>query len=244
MVLRSARMRVLQSAKKFAILYRDPIPFSRMRERASMIGFYDYTVVATYISLLFGLMGIYSAAEGNLLSASVCLLLAGLLDAFDGRIARTKKNRSDAQKRFGIQIDSLNDVVCFGVLPAAIGAALGEGQTWLLTTMSFFALAALIRLAYFNVMEEERQSKTDEHRHEYLGVPVTASALVAPLALILTQTVGRASPAAVYAVMLGVLGVLYIAPIRVKKPGLVGILLMAVLGVAEFLLLLYGVMLL
>lgn len=209
-----------------------------------MIGFYDYTVVATYLSLLFGLYGIFSAAAGDLLAASVCLLLSGLLDAFDGRIARTKKNRSDAQKRFGIQIDSLNDVVCFGVLPAAIGAALGEGQTWLLATMSFFALAALIRLAYFNVMEEERQSKTDEKRHEYLGVPVTASALVAPLALILTQTLGRAAPAAVYAAFLGVLGVLYIAPVRIKKPGLGGILLMAALGVVELVLLIYGVMLL
>ena len=48
-------------------------------------------------------------------------MLAGLLDAFDGRIARTKANRTDAEKRFGIQIDSLNDLVCFGVLPAAIG---------------------------------------------------------------------------------------------------------------------------
>lgn len=209
-----------------------------------MIGFYDYTVVATYLSLLFGLYGIFSAAAGDLLAASVCLLLSGLLDAFDGRIARTKKNRSDAQKRFGIQIDSLNDVVCFGVLPAAIGAALGEGQTWLLATMSFFALAALIRLAYFNVMEEERQSKTDEKRHEYLGVPVTTSALVAPLALILTQTLGRTAPAAVYAAFLGVLGVLYIAPVRIKKPGLVGILLMAALGVVELVLLVYGVMLL
>lgn len=209
-----------------------------------MIGFYDYTVVATYLSLLFGLGGIYAAAEGYLLSASVCLLLAGLLDAFDGRIARTKKNRSDAQKRFGIQIDSLNDLVCFGVLPAAIGAALGEGQVWLLTTMSFFTLTALIRLAYFNVMEEERQSKSNENRHEYLGVPVTASALVAPLALILTQTVGRTAPAAVYAALLGVLGILYITPLHVKKPGLGGVVAMALLGIAELMMLLYGVMLL
>lgn len=83
-----------------------------------MIGVYDYTVIATYLSLLLGLGGLYSAAQNEPLDAMLCLMLAGLLDAFDGRIARTKKDRTEQEKRFGIQIDSLNDLVCFGVLPA------------------------------------------------------------------------------------------------------------------------------
>lgn len=197
-----------------------------------MIGFYDYTVVATYLSLLFGLYGIFSAAAGDLLAASVCLLLSGLLDAFDGRIARTKKNRSDAQKRFGIQIDSLNDVVCFGVLPAAIGAALGEGQTWLLATMSFFALAALIRLAYFNVMEEERQDKTNEARRYYQGMPVTSAAFVMPL-FYLAALYLKLDVTVVYALGAFVLAVLFIAPVRVKKLHLSGIIAMTLLGLGE-----------
>ena len=101
-----------------------------------MIGVYDYTVIATYLSLLFGLAGIYSASRGNLFAAILFLMLAGMLDAFDGRIARTKKNRTDTEKRFGIQIDSLNDLVCFGVLPAAIGTAMGCTAIWFLTAMS------------------------------------------------------------------------------------------------------------
>ncbi len=61
--------------------------------------------------------------NGSPYSALLCLMVSGLLDAFDGRIARTKKNRTEQEKRFGIQIDSLNDVVCFGVLAAFLGAA-------------------------------------------------------------------------------------------------------------------------
>ena len=114
-----------------------------------MIGVYDYTVIATYLSLLLGLAGIYSAAQNAPLAAMLYLMLAGLLDAFDGRIARTKANRTDAEKRFGIQIDSLNDLVCFGVLPAAIGWSTGCKNFWFMAAMSFFALCALIRLAYF-----------------------------------------------------------------------------------------------
>ena len=205
-----------------------------------MIGVYDYTVIATYLSLLFGLAGIYSASRGNLFAAILFLMLAGLLDAFDGRIARTKKNRTDTEKRFGIQIDSLNDLVCFGVLPAAIGTAMGCTAIWFLTTMAFFTLCALIRLAYFNVMEEERQEGTSEVRKFYLGVPVTSASFIVP-AYYLLSLYGGLTVYIVYAIGLFVLGVAFIAPVRVTKPGLKGILFMGLLGIAELVLFLLSV---
>ena len=206
-----------------------------------MIGVYDYTVIATYLSLLLGLGGLYSAARFEPLDAMLCLMLAGLLDAFDGRIARTKKNRSEQEKRFGIQIDSLNDVICFGVLPGVIGASLGSGEWWLRASVLFYILAALIRLAYFNVTEEERQSATNEHRKCYLGVPVTAASFVMPLFWALPLRFGSV-PTALYAVGLTLLAFLFITPLRVPKPGLKGILCMILLGAAELYLMLYGVM--
>lgn len=205
-----------------------------------MIGVYDYTVIATYLSLLFGLAGIYSASRGNLFAAILFLMLAGLLDAFDGRIARTKKNRTDTEKRFGIQIDSLNDLVCFGVLPAAIGTAMGCTAIWFLTTMAFFTLCALIRLAYFNVMEEERQEGTSEVRKFYLGVPVTSASFIVP-AYYLLSLYGGLTDYIVYAIGLFVLGVAFIAPVRMTKPGLKGILFMGLLGIAELVLFLLSV---
>ncbi len=205
-----------------------------------MIGVYDYTVIATYLSLLFGLAGIYSASRGNLFAAILFLMLAGLLDAFDGRIARTKKSRTDTEKRFGIQIDSLNDLVCFGVLPAAIGTAMGCTAIWFLTTMAFFTLCALIRLAYFNVMEEERQEGTSEVRKFYLGVPVTSASFIVP-AYYLLSLYGGLTDYIVYAIGLFVLGVAFIAPVRVTKPGLKGILFMGLLGIAELVLFLLSV---
>ena len=205
-----------------------------------MIGVYDYTVIATYLSLLFGLAGIYSASRGNLFAAILFLMLAGMLDAFDGRIARTKKSRTDTEKRFGIQIDSLNDLVCFGVLPAAIGTAMGCTAIWFLTTMAFFTLCALIRLAYFNVMEEERQEGTSEVRKFYLGVPVTSASFIIP-AYYLLSLYGGLTDYIVYAIGLFVLGVAFIAPVRVTKPGLKGILFMGLLGIAELVLFLLSV---
>lgn len=200
-----------------------------------MIGVYDYTVIATYVSLLFGLVGIYVSSHNNVPAAILCLMLAGLLDAFDGRIARTKKNRTDTEKRFGIQIDSLNDLICFGVLPAAIGVATGCEAVWFLTTMAFFTLCALIRLAYFNVMEEERQEGTSAVRKFYLGVPVTSAAFMIP-AYYLLALYGGLTDYIVYAVGLFILGVAFIAPVRVTKPGLKGIAALSFLGLAEIIL--------
>ena len=84
------------------------------------IGFYDYTVILTYASLASAILGIFEASKGNLRLAVFCIIGSGLCDMFDGVVARSKKDRTQDQKNFGIQIDSLVDVIAFGVTPAAV----------------------------------------------------------------------------------------------------------------------------
>ena len=207
-----------------------------------MIGVYDYTVIATYASLFVGLCGIFAAMDGEPLFAVLALMIAGILDAFDGRIARTKKNRTEREKRFGIQIDSLNDLVCFGVLPAVIGFASFESRSaFFLASLAFFTLAALIRLAFFNVTEEERQNTTNEVRKYYLGLPVTSAALLIPFFWILAHYL-PVSDSFGYGAACFLLGVLFITPVQVKKPGLGGILVLAALGLAELAFLIVGLL--
>ena len=88
-----------------------------------MIGYYNYTVWLTYLGMISGVSGLWMAATDKPLFAVLCLLFSGFCDLFDGKVARTKKNRSDEERRYGIEIDSLSDLICFGVLPAAIGMA-------------------------------------------------------------------------------------------------------------------------
>ena len=87
-----------------------------------MIGFFDYTTVLTYASLVSAVLGIVFSfsGDGHPFIGSFFLLICGLCDAFDGKVARTKKNRTEREKNFGIQIDSLCDVIAFGVLPGCI----------------------------------------------------------------------------------------------------------------------------
>ena len=122
-----------------------------------MIGFYDYTVILTYISLASSILGMISACYARIGWAIFFLGMSGLLDTFDGKVARTKKNRTEDEKRFGIQIDSLSDIVCFGVAPAVLCYCFGMRGIVGVAILMFYVLAGLIRLAWFNVMEEHRK---------------------------------------------------------------------------------------
>ena len=195
-----------------------------------MIGFYNYTVWLTFIGMLSSVIGIGLAFEGKLIASVICLMFSGLCDMFDGIVARTKKDRSEEEKRFGIQLDSLSDIVCFGVLPFVIGVSIGADKWWQLAIMALFALAGLIRLAYYNVTEETRQQQTCEKRKHYLGVPITTSALTVPLLFCFEKLLGAHFPLA-YTLLLLVNGACFIVPIQVKKPTKTGLLIMLVLGI-------------
>lgn len=83
--------------------------------RFFMIGVYDYTVIATYLSLLLGLGGLYSAAQNEPLDAMLCLMLAGLLDAFDGASParkRTAPNRKSASVSRSTRSTTLSASAC------------------------------------------------------------------------------------------------------------------------------------
>ena len=219
-----------------------------------MIGYYNYTMFLTYISLVSASLGIVISLSGigHPYIGMCFLLLCGLCDAFDGKVARTKKNRSETESKFGIQVDSLSDIVAFGVLPACIGAALmrtspvllkiqsgavGKVFTVLLfALMTFYVLMALIRLAYFNVTEEERQNVEEGARKYYVGLPVTSAAIVFPTILLINYLALRlrnADLSPVYFAMLGVCAVAFVLNFQLKKPGLKAILVMVGIGVIE-----------
>ena len=197
-----------------------------------MIGVYDYTVIATYVALIVSVQGIFASASGRPEVGLLCLMICGMIDTFDGKIARSKKDRTEDGKRFGIQIDSLNDLVCFGVLPAVIGFSLGMTNVLGKLVLSLFALAALIRLAYFNVLEEKRQQETTADRGSYLGLPVTTVSVVMPFFYLLAEYLSF-DMISVLSVILLMLGVAFISPLKVRKLKLPGIILAGIVVLAE-----------
>lgn len=196
------------------------------------LGFYDYTVVLTYISLGISVFGITMALEGNFRMAIFCLALSGLCDMFDGKIARTKKNRTEDEKNFGIQIDSLCDVVCFGVFPAMICYCLGVNTPAGVAALIFYSIASVIRLAYFNVTEAKRQTQTEENWKYYQGLPITSMAIILPF-LYLMRRYYMIHFLIVIHIAVIIVGLLFILNIKVKKPqNSVRILLVVVVALA------------
>ena len=220
-----------------------------------MIGVYDYTVILTYLSLISGVLGIIIAVTGvgHPEIGIFFLMLSGILDAFDGRVARTKKNRTETEKNFGVQIDSLADLICFGVLPVSIGLAQlrisgifteivrrreYEGSfamlIILLVIALFYVLAALIRLAYFNATSEIRSEEASKTGITYyIGVPVTASALVFPLVMII-HFFSDWDLTIFYFMMMLIMGMAFVINIKVRKPGNLGFAIIILLGLIEF----------
>lgn len=88
-----------------------------MRKKKMLLGFYDYTVILTYTGMLSAFAGILFSINSNFKAAIICLMFAGFCDMFDGAVASTKE-RTKNEKRFGIQIDSMSDIISFGILPA------------------------------------------------------------------------------------------------------------------------------
>ncbi|MFT3952128.1 MAG: CDP-alcohol phosphatidyltransferase family protein [Oscillospiraceae bacterium] len=196
-----------------------------------MIGFYNYSVVMTYLGLASSVLGITQVFEKNYSICFLCLLLSGICDLFDGKIARSMKNRTDHEKLFGIQIDSLCDMVCFGVFPAVLGYSLGFNYGLGLVSAYLIVQGAVIRLGFFNVMEEERQQQTTENRKEYQGLPVTSVAILLPVVYLAKNSVGAHAFPYVFQGFMVLISILFVLNIKVKKPNLKGLLILGTIAV-------------
>lgn len=180
--------------------------------------------IVTCVSLLAGLLSISSAIAGDARGAAWFILLSVLLDKLDGTAARLLRGSSE----FGLQMDSLTDLIVFGVAPAVLVLTTFTGSqtivpvTWpALREMTYvgafwFVIAAALRLAKFNVA-------SDAYGTEYFfGIPTTLSGAFVGCTFLVgykypaLRTYLQALPAAMF-----VLGFLMVSrvPLRKLKPG-------------------------
>ena len=180
-----------------------------------MVGYYNYSVYLTYGGLVSAIIGITRAMERDIKGALICLLVCGLCDLFDGTIASHCK-RTEDEKSFGMHIDSLCDMVSFGVFPALIAWGLGIRSWYGMAAMCFFVLCAVIRLAFFDVQEINILKSGAPRRDGFLGLPVTNVSLIIP-GLFAIDAMIPGSRSAWYSLVLFLLGVAFITPFKMKK---------------------------
>ncbi len=177
------------------------------------IGKYNKSVILTYVGVAAAAAGIIFAFENMTAAAMISLVIAGICDLFDGVIARRCK-RDRAEEEFGVQIDSLADVVDFLALPAVLGIELLKGMGFAkYPFLLVYILCGIIRLAWFNT-----SAAAEGVRTHYDGLPVTYSALIIPVTYAVLGFFPEFPAVVVWAAEFAVMAVLFILNVKIAKP--------------------------
>ena len=207
---------------------------NRKENKHNMIGFYDYTLILTLLSLISSVFGITQAIDGRFKLSIICLAFSGLCDAFDGKVARTKKNRTDDECSFGIQLDSLCDMVAFGAFPAVICYLLGVRGYIGCIAISYYCICSVIRLSYYNVVELNRMNMDEPSEKVYYGLPITSITIILPAVFLLELVVPEQVFPALLIAMLFAVGTCFILNFKIYRPGklvLVGLIVLTAVAV-------------
>lgn len=155
----------------------------------------------TLLNVIAGVLAIFFIIQKHITIACYLILACVVFDFLDGKLARWFGWEHD----FGAQLDSLADIISFGLAPAVLGFALLE-QNWQTTTvLIFFVCCGILRLARFNIIKQKSKKRT------YEGLPITFNGIIFPLAVLFSLKSGLLLIAYV------LMGVLMISSIKIKK---------------------------
>jgi CDP-diacylglycerol--serine O-phosphatidyltransferase len=149
------------------------------RRRLSMIRSYTWADLLTLANAICGTVSIFACLSyiaGDqtrwLWTAFVLPIFAFVFDSLDGYVARLTKSR---QSRLGADLDSLADIVSFGVAPAVLGYTLGLRGLWDTILLSYFVCCGISRLARFNVTAADMTNVETGKVNYFEGLPIPSS---------------------------------------------------------------------
>lgn len=175
------------------------------------IGQYRFCDILTMCGTLSALLGIYITIFHHYHLAIVLMIICALCDSFDGFFARKRKN-TEFEKTYGSELDSLSDIICFGLFPAIF--SIYTNSLFIVNfIVPLFVLSGLIRLTYFNALNI---TKTNEVGY-FRGVPITTSAFIYPI-VYLTIFINKELYSYLSLFVMISLAILFISNIKVKKP--------------------------
>lgn len=190
------------------------------------IGVWHPSVIMTYVGMVCSIIGIGLAMYGNSAGAMICLVLAASCDMFDGVVARCFK-RTETEKDFGVQIDSLVDVCSFVVFPSFMLLCLGKNHIATYIVAGLYGISGVARLAWFNIT-------THEAPDYFIGLPVIYSALLLPSIYLCLSVFEVASHIElwIWCSIYILLSVLFICNFQMRKPRLLARLIMLVIAIS------------
>ncbi len=179
-------------------------------DKTSRRSIYLLPNLLTSASLFSGFYAIIAAIKGNYQAAAVAILISFVLDGLDGKVARWTRTTS----RFGMEYDSLSDLVAFGVAPGILAFMWGlqdYGRLGWLAAFLYVATTAL-RLARFNTLSQSSSTRD----YYFLGLPCPSAAAVLATSVLLCQHVGIFGPVRHVAVLIMVYGLSFLMVSNVR----------------------------
>lgn len=184
---------------------------AKQSHQVSMITFIkDSANICSLTGLLCAVLGIYYAILGNFPAAIIGMIWAVLFDWCDGLIARRMKGRTDEDRAFGGQLDSLIDIVSFGILPAVLLLSSGEFSLWFLPGAFVIVATSAIRLSYFNVFGLFDKST-------YMGLALDNNAIILSFVFLFDGFFSQTMFSATLYLLCMFLAAFNLAPIRTPK---------------------------
>jgi len=179
-----------------------------------VLGYFNVAVLISFAGFLFSMLGIALAMNSRLEGALIALIVAGIMDLFDGFVAR-KLPLTIEEKRFGVELDSLLDSFSFLFSPSLLLWFSGWNSLMDGILLVLYNMAGILRLAYFNSTVKEEPKKVAF----YQGLPVTFAALFIPLFFMLKYIVPELPFVWTIRIVFALLTVLYVLKIPIPKPG-------------------------
>lgn len=176
-----------------------------------LIGCYNRSVIMTYLGVTLSLFGIFNFIYGdNIKIAIICFIGATICDLFDGVVAR-KCKRNEEEKKFGIQIDSLADMVSFAAFPFVILISVTKYSISSFIVGILYVLAAITRLAWFNITN-------DGNKRYFQGLPVAYSGLIIPVYYVFILYFDVPYVDMITQIIFAGLALLFVLNFKIKKP--------------------------
>jgi len=183
----------------------------QLYDQPTMLSFLrDLPNICSLAGLSCAVIGIFFATTGNFPATMIALIWATLFDWGDGIIARRLKGRSDESRAFGGQLDSLIDIVSFGVLPAVLLLSFGEFSPWFLPGSLIVVAACAIRLSYFNVFGLSDDSS-------YMGMAVDNNGIIIAFVFLFDGIFSHTFFSVTVYIIFIAIAVLNVAPIKTPK---------------------------
>ncbi len=170
----------------------------------------DLPNVCSLIGLLCTVLAIYFAAIGMFHASMIGLIWAVWFDWSDGIIARKMKNRTEVEGHFGAQLDSLIDIVSFGVCPAIILLSYGSFSVWYIPGAFVIIAAVAVRLSYFNIFGLVDKSS-------YIGMAVDNNGIIIVFAFLFNGVFSHNTFSVILYILILLLALLNVAPIKTPK---------------------------